>query len=445
MKNFMSKINILIKLSTLLICCFTFPLQIWAEVADEPSTEPLSQLERIKLHDSKDSNTGHFSLEQAFEIAFTNNLGLKASRSDIEINKGTIRDAKRRINPNFISDAGIVAQDTYRAGIEKTFELGGKRKSRIALAQTRGKIVSANVNQSIVDLRFDVRKTYASLYYAVKRKEMYEELMETAKTTLELAKAKTEAGKTTILDSLQAQLAFSNLENIYRTIDYQVKSEKNKLVRILNEPLEDGVYEPPSQFMLEGVEEIDGDGIDDLIQAAFDKRPELEGVRYKKEESKRLLDLAKSNRIPNLSLAAGPDIVVPGGGENAFGAFVLAEFELPILYRQQGKIQEAKALAKKAEYSKKDLENKITMEVKNAYNAFKLSKELMDFYKSQVLVTAKDFVDKSQESYKFGKVSIIITLQAIQELKEISLNYLQASLDYQSAIADLEKAVGVGL
>lgn len=419
----------MIRACILLLCCFIFCVQVKAEVLNE----------KVEMKS--------FNLEQALEIALINNLGLKASETSLDVNQGVIRDAKRWPNPRLINDSGI-AEDTYRAGVQQTFVLGGKIKNRTALAETRGKVISSEVGGTMVNLRYDVRKAYAGLYYAIQEKEIYKELLEIAKTTLKLAKAKTEAGKTTVLDSLNAELAFANLENIYRTIDYRVKSEKNKLERILNQPIEDSLYEPPTPLALENLEELGDKDIDELIQIAFEKRPELQGVLYRQEESDRLLDLAKSNRIPDLSVAVGPDIVVPGSGDaggSAINVFVFAEMELPLFYRQQGKIQEAKALRTKMEYLQKDLENEIIMEVKNAYNAYKLNKELMGFYKSRVLVTAKDFVDKSQESYLFGKVSIIITLRATQELKKISLNYVKASLDYQKAIADLEKALGIAI
>ncbi|TWW08666.1 hypothetical protein E3A20_22030, partial [Planctomyces bekefii] len=37
--------------------------------------------------------------------------------------------AQARLNPNLISDNGI-AEKTYRLGLEKTFEMGNKRKKK---------------------------------------------------------------------------------------------------------------------------------------------------------------------------------------------------------------------------------------------------------------------------------------------------------------------------
>ena len=183
--------------------------------------------------------------------------------------------------------------------------------------------------------------------------------------------------------------------------------------------------------------------LDRLIQTAIKRRPELKSNTIQLETAQQEMSLAKANRIPNIRLAVGPDWVTGSGG--AFGAFVVGNVEIPMFNRQQGPILEA--LARKNQYNQEQeaLKNKITLEVTAAYTAFTGNQARVQRYENQLLPYAVAVVEKSRRAFQEGKASILIPINAQDAYMRSRLGYLQALMDYQNAISDLEQAVGAGL
>ena len=49
----------------------------------------------------------------------------------------------------------------------------------------------------------------------------------------------------------------------------------------------------------------------------------------------------------------------------------------------------------------------------------------------------------AQDGYNSGQTGLVVLLQALQQARDIRQRGVQASLDFQSALADLERAMGV--
>jgi outer membrane protein TolC len=49
----------------------------------------------------------------------------------------------------------------------------------------------------------------------------------------------------------------------------------------------------------------------------------------------------------------------------------------------------------------------------------------------------------AQDSYNSGQTNLVTLLQALQQARNVRQRGLQAGLDFQSAMADLERAIGV--
>ena len=272
-----------------------------------------------------------------------------------------------------------------------------------------------------------------------------------------------QAGDVSQLDVLQADISVVNAKNDLQTLVNQRVEARNHLNSLLNQPLDTSVaLSPPTLFpqLLETpvpspTKTSDGTlqasvaktdfSLDKLIETALTHRPEMLQNERQTTVAEKQLSLAKINRIPNLSLTAGPDIVIPGGGENQFSAFFIANMELPVWNRQQGPIQKALAEQVQLQQEQIALKNKITLEVTNAYNAFYANQDRVMRYETELFPKAQTVAEKSRRSFEEGKSSILIPLLAQKAYTNTRLGYLQAMMDLQNAISDLERAVGTGL
>ncbi len=401
------------------------------------------------------------TLEEAIGIAIQNNPQLKAVQAKLGISEAEVKTAAARPNPNLVSNGGV-AQDTYQAGIEQTIELGGKRRKRVAVARAQQAVVHSEIAEAILNLRADVRRAYTQLYLAQEREKAYEEILQNTEKLLDITQKREQAGDIAKLDVLQADITVANAKNDLQTLISQLVSARNHLNTLLNQPLETTltlttpstfpqvITEVPSPEKTEtgalkvAVQKTDFN-LDRLIEVALQNRPEMQQNQNAQDAARQKLALAKANRIPNLSLSSGADIVIPGGNENQYNMFFATSVGIPIFNRQQGPIQRALAEQVQLQQAQSALKNQITLEVTNAYNAFFAHQDRVMRYETELFPKAQEIVEKSRRSFEEGKSSILIPLNAQQAYIDTRLGYLQAMVDMQDAISDLERAIGTGL
>lgn len=402
------------------------------------------------------------TLDQAIDIAVQNNPHLKALQAKLGMSEADIKTAAARPNPTIMSDNGI-AEDTYRAGIEQTIELGWKRKRRVSLAKAEQAVIQSEISGAVLNLRAEVRQSYIRLYLSQERQKAYEEILQNTEKLLEITQKREHAGDVAQLDVLQVNITVAKARNDLQTLVSQLVSTKNQLNTLLNQPLDTSLsLSPPTVFPQVAVEKNPSPdktetgtlqvavqktefNLDRLVEMALANRPEVQQNENAQDAARQKLALTKANRIPNLSLTAGPDIVVSGGGENQFNAFFIATMELPIWNRQQGAIQKALAEQAQLQQAQSALKNQITLEVTNAYNAFFAHQNRLMRYETELFPKAQEIVEKSRRSFEEGKSSILIPLNAQKAYIDTRLGYLQAMVDLQQSISDLERAVGTGL
>lgn len=399
-----------------------------------------------------------FTLDQVIETAIRNNPQLKAAQARLGISEAEILTAGARLNPAIVSDNGI-AEKTYRLGIEQTIELGGKRRKRINVANAQRQVVMAEVNTALLDLRSNVRRAYTQLFNAQEKERAYQDITQTTEKLLGITQKREQAGDIAKLDVLAARIARTSARNDFQTASYQVIEARSRLSALLNQPISSTIQlSPPSSFpqatlfkippmqgaLLQGSVNEAAANLEELIAQALSHRPEVQELTRRQEVTQAQLALAKASRIPNLTLAAGPDYVSEPG-QKEFNAFILGNLEIPLFNRQQGPIQEALAWQSQLEQERAALKNRITYEIINAHTAFVANQERIKRYETELIPDAQQVVEMSQLSFQAGKSSILIPIEAQRAYINTRLGYLQTLADYQNAISDLERAVGTGL
>ena len=325
-------------------------------------------------------------------------------------------------------------------------QLGGKRGKRIALARANQDVVRSEISTARLNLRSDVRRTYTRLYNAQQRQTTYEDILASNQQLVQVARKRYKAGAIPEVDVMQAELAAVQAENNAQNAFGDSIQTRNSLNILLNKPLSSNlklISPAQSDISREGVGASQSD-LERLVQQALSQRPELQGGISSLVVAERQLDLAKANRIPDITLAAGPDLVVEQGAKE-LNVFLLGSIDIPLFDRQQGPILEALARRVQVEKEQAALKNRIFLEVTNAYSGYELNRQRLIRYETEILPKAQILVEKSRRSFEVGKSNILFPINAQQAYQQTRLDYLQAILDYENAITDLERAVGAGL
>lgn len=388
------------------------------------------------------SNSHLLTLDEAFQLAASNNLEFQSKVIDIEISEAQLKTAKVLSNPSAISDNGI-AENTYRAGISYTFPLGGKRQQLKNVAKSKIEATQAEVDVAWLDFRSEIRETYSNLYYSQQRLDILEQMEANSKRLLEVAVKREEVGDIPKMSVLHAEITEINTSNEKEKAKYQYHEALHHLAYLLNQELEETIKVSSPNKLPAFPDNLGLLLIDNLIETALNNRPEMKTQKISQDINQFKLKLAKANRIPDLQLAAGADIVTGSGGKTS--AFVIAQMDIPLFDRKQGAIDEAKAKQKQHLLQLEAAQNKIKLEVEHAYLAYEFHQKMLQRYESELLPKSKIVAEKSQKSFELGQSPIWIPINAQTAHMESQLNYLKVLMDYQQAIGMLERSMGTGL
>ncbi|MFA6207836.1 MAG: TolC family protein [Candidatus Obscuribacterales bacterium] len=400
------------------------------------------------------------SLSAAFTTSYTQNPTVVAALKNLDIAKGQVRAAGARPNPQFAMQYGFgtpfteaIAGNTQQIGANQLIEMGGKRAARLRYA--RANYVLSEYQ--LADLRYDVRSAVRKAYAELAASEANIELVENQRALVErlsmLAEGKFKAKKCDQLEVLQAKLALDQFETLRNTSYARLRQASIELDYLLGyDPARDldvednGLFKlstkrtelvPPPDQPMPPLERL-------LTQAATD-RADLKSARQQVVTTTSAVRLAKAQAVPNVLLGSG--YVFSTYKKSAHvrqqdGAYLNLNFDLPILYRQQGEIAAAKAANKQAQDQAAAMASHVEVDVRSAYAKIVAARANIAHYQKNLIPLALTVVRKAQDSYEKGNTDLGSAIVAQQQFQSTFSSYFDTVVNYQNAWADLETAIG---
>jgi len=186
--------------------------------------------------------------------------------------------------------------------------------------------------------------------------------------------------------------------------------------------------------------------LDALVDAALRQRPELAGLRHESDAAHHFAKAERDLWLPTVSAVgvAGvvPDRQIASGLGDRYGAAGI-NVSIPIF---NGKLfsarhAEASLRAQQQDQNLRDLENRVTRDVRvawlDAVSAFKR----LDLTQ-QLLYEANQAADLAQARYKLGLSSIVELSQAQLNQTQAQIEETSAKYDYQIRVASLNYQTG---
>lgn len=386
------------------------------------------------------------TLEEAITTGVSNNPLIQSERAKIGISDAQIKTAGLRRNPRLVLDASI-ADKSYKGGLEQTIELGGKIKKRVKIAKSQKEITLQEIATSIIDLRAQIRTAYIQLYSAQEKLNTEYEILKITNSMSEIARKKEIAGDIAKLDVLQAEILEINTKSDIEAIKLEKSKAINNLSYYLGEVLpEDIELKKPAVNEDYGKSKAEDKTVEEvLIQEAKDNRPELKRIAKLLEQNTQIEKLARATAVPDLTLAVGPNIMIENtdnGEVTHVSVYSTLSIDLPVFDHGQTALKQAKAERVKLEKDLKAEENKVELEVKNAYSSVVRTSAVLKIYENELLPKAKEILSKSKMSFEEGKSDILMLLTSQEAYEKARNGYTDAISNYQTSLSDLERALG---
>lgn len=400
-----------------------------------------------------DSSSMNLNLEKSIQIALENNIGYKITESMVDLSQAQIKEVEGAKKLNMKIQGGILQasetldeEDMEAGDYSDLFSLtpmvpiisisatkiiysGGKIESLIDQAE-------ANMQISLNDLEKEKQKIIYKVteaYYQVLQTEGIERVSAQAvkqmQAHLKSSEALLKEGMIAPIDLNQIKSQLSNLEhnlikaeNGHKLTMYNL----NSIIWIdLNTELvlENNLSYEPYEINLEQA----------LIQAR-ENRPEIMNIAQQRRIMEEMVDVAKSNRRPQVIFSAESGII-------GWQAMIVAEYSFLDGGVNKAKIDQVEINLAQVDQSEQQVQQLIEFEVRSAYLNMKEAEKLIK--------VAEEGIKNSQESFRIAQVRYnegVTTntevIDAQSTLIEAETNHLNALYDYNINRAALVKAMG---
>jgi cobalt-zinc-cadmium efflux system outer membrane protein len=294
-------------------------------------------------------------------------------------------------------------------------------------------------------LEFQLKQQFLQASLAAEQGRFAVQTLEASGRTRELMERRFKAGAISEADLARTQVA--ELEAMQQLDQsHQAAAQARAAVAFLL-----GAAEPQPAFELQPGALEDRAGMpmgtfDDLLQAAFQTRPDLRAADQQVDRASSAVSLARRQIFPDVQLSA--TYTQEGTGNNALTPPTLTfglSVPLPLFYQQQGEIGRAEADLRSQQIQRDKVRAQIVQDVTQAHAALEAGQKLVGRMQEHMLERARRARDVVQIQYEKGASSLLELLDAQRTYIGVHTEYLQDLAIYWTAVAQLEEAVGKDL
>lgn len=283
-----------------------------------------------------------------------------------------------------------------------------------------------------------VKKAYFEYYAMTKEVEIHLEHVKILEDFERISDAKFRTGAVSQQDVLKPQVELVMLHNDVLAMNQRAESAKAAINALLNRPPEAPLGKPKE--LGAPAESFD---LQDLASKALESRPDLLAARLRTRASEAGLKVAnREATLPDFSVSA--DYWQIPGAEDGYG--VMVSVNLPWLTgKHRAEVAKMEHLLRADQAAVDTVRNRALFEVRDAYLRVEAARKSAVLFKGELLPRSNQSVEVSRANYEKDKASFLDLLDAERSLRDIKLKYYQALAQYEAAVADLERAVGLDL
>ncbi|MEP6919893.1 MAG: TolC family protein [bacterium] len=395
------------------------------------------------------------TVDQLVSDALEHNGELRALRKEVEAAQALVKQARLRANPMVDvrrkEQIGGTDNDTMVAG-SLPLELGGRRSSRIAVAELEVEVRERELANSERLLSAAVRVKFGEALAAVLKLGFDDDLVATSQRGYSLVAARVTSGGTAPLEQNMVLVELNRLKSMREVAAGNVEIllfELRNLIGML----------PEQPMRLRGDFDSLVDQLPTISEAtgqAIQNRPDLQALRVAENLSAARIEQARAGGRIDAALTAQyerMDFSFPQRGLSQTGQFVPIRgvfnsvtvgvtLDLPVRNKNQGAIEAAVAEAEGVKRRREFLELTVRREVASAYAQYNSTARAAEIFRVGVKDQANANLDVVRQTYELGSKSLIDYLGEQRRFIDLQNEYIDALLDTFKARVEVERAIG---
>ena len=380
------------------------------------------------------------TLHEAVRLGLELNPETFIANDQVDLQKAEIAQARLRPNPRLYLQSEDLrpwdsnfsfANNTEDYGyVGQTFEIDGKRRKRIAYANSK-------VRRSEAERLFRTRRIasrIAEAYWSVSASRMEESEWQHQMTDfdrlVQYQSERVKEGAAAGVDLLRTQLERDRVAVSYAQAQRSAEAAEIELARQLalpsvrNVQLEDAIQQEKS---------IQEETLTDVLEM----RPDVIAAREALREAKADMTLQHAMAVPNVDALGG---YKRNSGVDTFYAGL--QIDLPIFNRNQGGIATANADLKLAEDQLAYTRQSAKAEIETAVSDYEREQALVRTTLPGMNDRAASNAGIIADAYRSGGADLLRYLDAERTLVETNLLSIETWVAYQHAVVSLELAYG---
>jgi cobalt-zinc-cadmium efflux system outer membrane protein len=386
--------------------------------------------------DAQTASPSSLSFPAAVERAMPAHPTIAPARLTTAINQAGLAVAGERPNPEVTAE---FEKETPKQalGLAVPIELGGKRSKRVAVSRATIQAGEAEIAATMAQVRNDVRRAYADVQVAEARLGVLRELGDLSGRVRDTAQTRFDSGDVPRLEVLQAGLALATAENDAAAAEGALTAARARLNALLGQPLD------TSQTLSTPLDAGEPVPIDAAVNLARTGSAELAVLDRRVDEQRAKITLAQALRTPDLTPTA--TVTHAAEPEFTYGWRAGLGVTLPIFTSHQAGVLVEQATLDQLLAEREAASARITGEVTAAAVTAAADRLAYVRYRDEILPQAQQVEQLAQDAYQLGRTGISALLQALQASRDVRLRSVEAMAQLQTALADLERAIGAPL
>lgn len=366
------------------------------------------------------SEVQKITLEEALQIAQEQNLGIQAAQKSLEsaaaLSQSGWTVPKTQVyygqDKNDIAENGVYNRVW---GVRQSFDFPSVYAAQKNVFQAAEQQQAAQVQLSTRMLKKEVSQAYVTALYWSKLEQNYSFLDSLYGEFKRAATRKLETGESNLLEKLTAESKQREISLKKAEANRNQTNAKNLLGQLLNTDAE--------------LELIDVE-ISDALDADLENHPGLRLYESALIQASSQVKVDRRSLVPdmNLDLFRGtnpaPDAKVYPGFQAGIG--------IPLFFgSQSAKVKAGRFHQEQIALESQAFRQKLETNASQIQTSLAQNQQVIQYYESEGLVLSTQLREQAIRSFKEGEIDFLQYVQLIENSRTITLQYLQAKLDYQ--------------
>ena len=389
--------------------------------------------------------SGVLELRQALALALLQNPELSAFSLEVRAAEARSVAAAAIPNPDLAIEVenfgGRLERRRFQSAettlaISQLIELGGKRASRIRMANLQRDLAGWDYETKRLDVLSETAQAFVDVIAAQRKLALAERQLQLAQRVSGAVGARVRAGTESPVEERRTRVALA-------TSRAEMESARRALEQARISLAAHWGGATPRFERAEGAFDRVGDipALQRLLDATAEN-PDL--ARWSHEIGLREagVEVERAKRIPDLTVTAG----VRRYAETDDNAFVAGiSLPIPIFGANPGAVAEARHNLSIARENRRGAEIRVRSELTKAYEGLAGGAREVEILASEGVPNAEAAIDAAQQAYSAGKFGLLQVLDAQRDLIESQARYIDALAEYHKSAAEVERLVGAPL